>query len=944
MTYHLKFLLALLLLVCAITGAAVVVAQRNAESTHRTVLEERFRNRVSAQLAAQEAQLAAIKGKCLSLARSVRLQAALEEDDLGDLHRIAASELHDVLRPGAVVAATAGASEPGEVSSPPLPRADFARFVDEHGTVLPWPPPEPGGLSSTAAATDFGAAAETLEAQLARLAPTLLNAPAARQVGGYLAVETAATTTSARRENGAVNPPPPVLEEVVITVIANPTTGDMLGALVLGFPACPPSGDTSVSEAQTGIWFGDRLFFPTPAAAAATPDTDALAEERASLAKRLSEFIRRAPEKPPTPGAPHRGAGHFAVELGGAPFLLFYQALHSSPPFAPAYQVCLYPLTESLRQQRALLGQIIAWGGLVLAGGFALSLLLARGLSAPVDRLAAGRQRAEEALRQSEEKFHRIFDNAVEGFYLAAADGRYVDMNPALARIYGYESPAEALAAMAEGSGIYVDRSRYAEFHRILQKDGIVTAFESEIERPDGSRLWVSENARVLRGADGGIVEYEGTLVDVSERKHAEAHLRALNARLESALIELKETQTQVIQQERLRALGEMASGIAHDFNNALMPILGFSELLLRLPAVLDERETALKYLQTINTSARDAGNVVSRLREFYRAREEDEESGPVDLAALITQAADLTQPKWKDQAQAAGITIELRTELPSDEDENASPLTVVGDESALREVLTNLIFNATDALPRGGTITLRARRETKGRKAWGVLEVSDTGVGMTDEVRRRCLDPFFSTKGERGTGLGLAMVFGIVQRHNGVLEIDSRPGAGSTFRVRLPLHLLPAATTTTTATAQPSLNGNGANGHHKNGHRALRVLVVDDEPQVRDTLAGYLQSDGHEFACVSDAREALAHFRDSAGDFDVIVTDQAMPGMSGEQFASAVKQLDATVPVILLTGFGCFLEAEEKRRCGVDVLASKPITLKKWRESLGRAREIKTF
>ena len=200
-----------------------------------------------------------------------------------------------------------------------------------------------------------------------------------------------------------------------------------------------------------------------------------------------------------------------------------------------------------------------------------------------------------------------------------------------------------------------------------------------------------------------------------------------------------------------------MASGIAHDFNNTLTPILGFSDLLLDRPEALDNKVEARRFLQLLRTSARDAANVVNRLREFYRPLDENEEFPVVDLAAIAAQAISLTEPKWRGQTQANGITIHVETNFQS-----VPP--VSGNESAIREVLTNLIFNAVDAMPRGGVITL----ETVVENNQAVIRVRDTGSGMTEAVRQRCLEPFFSTKGQQGTGLGLSMVYGIVERHRG--------------------------------------------------------------------------------------------------------------------------------------------------------------------------------
>jgi signal transduction histidine kinase len=421
----------------------------------------------------------------------------------------------------------------------------------------------------------------------------------------------------------------------------------------------------------------------------------------------------------------------------------------------------------------------------------------------------------------------------------------------------------------------------------------------------------------VREGAQDYLVkgEVEGSLLVralryAMERKRAEEDLRESNRLLEEALAELKATQRQVLQQERLRALGQMASGIAHDFNNALSPVLGFSELLLDRPGNLDNKEKVTRYLQMINTAALDAANVVRRLREFYRSREENEILLPIKLNELVEQAINLTQPRWKDQALASGITIRIETDL--------KPLPLVaGNEAELREVLTNLIFNAVDAMPEGGTITLRTRADVE----HVALEVSDTGIGMTDEVRQRCLEPFFSTKGERGTGLGLAMVYGIIQRHHGTLLIESEPGQGTSIIIRLPV--------------QMEQKGEVRGQDEERPSRRLQILVVDDEPQVREVVTEYLTGDGHSVETATNGREGLEKFL--AGWFDVVVTDQGMPEMSGDQLAGAIKRVAPKKPVILLTGFGDLMIAAGDRPSGVDIILSKPVTLNALRQALAK-------
>lgn len=255
-----------------------------------------------------------------------------------------------------------------------------------------------------------------------------------------------------------------------------------------------------------------------------------------------------------------------------------------------------------------------------------------------------------------------------------------------------------------------------------------------------------------------------------------EASVRERTHELERTLVELRATQQQVIQQERLAALGTMAGGIAHDFNNSLCAILGFTELLIRDSEHGLTQAAAAAPLATILTAAEDAAKIVQRLREFHRRDEINPVRSPVHLNTLVEQAVTLAQPKWQTQASEAGAEIQVSVEpgeIPA----------VAGDATELREALANLIFNAVDAMPRGGVITLRTRVE--GNDV--LLEVRDTGVGMSEEVRRRCLEPFFTTKGPHGTGLGLAMVFGILQRHSGTVEIESVPNCGTTLTLRLP-------------------------------------------------------------------------------------------------------------------------------------------------------------
>jgi signal transduction histidine kinase len=732
LSFRAKLLLAMMLVVAAVTGATLYLAEKSLRASHDAALDAQFQNQVRSFLAAQKAQSREIADKCRALSHSVRLRAALEEGDFDDLYGNALTELQGIF------------AEPNsyQLESPSV-RASFFRFFDANGTVVPTAE-YPAGLTDE----------KTLDEALAPMGKVLREVD--EQSVGFIAL---------RRGNQLR-----VLREVVLTKIYD-WKGRSLGALVLGFPITQvqPSDAAQTFPIKSGIWLNQELYI------------DGLrASDRHLIVQRIGDAMTRGSE------------GRVGAVLETGPHLLFYKPLDPRTHFTPAYQVCLYPLAASLRQEQALRWRVITFGLLVLLCGFAISLFLAGGLSKPVDRIVAG---------------------SVQNF---------------------------------------------------------------------------------------------------AKRKEAEENLVEVNRDLKKALADLKSTQQQVIQQERMSAIGQMASGIAHDFNNTLMPILGFADLLLTNQTLLDDKGEARKCLEMLRTAAKDAVNVVHRLREFYRPSANDEEFPVVDLAKIVQQAVSLTEPKWRHQAQANGLTINISTEFA------ALPI-VAGEESALREVLTNLIFNAVDAMPEGGGIAL----ETSIIDDRAVLKVRDTGTGMTEAVRQRCLEPFFSTKGEQGTGLGLSMVYGIVERHRGQLEIQSEIGKGATFIIKLPLAEempIEGSTISAATTARSS---------------SLKVLIVDDDPRIREVLSMYLRCDGHQAVTAASGREALEKFR--RGRFDLVVVDRAMPEMSGEQTARFIKQLNQNTPIIMLTGFGALREATGSQPQAVDVVLDKPITVDLLRRTIDK-------
>jgi len=351
---------------------------------------------------------------------------------------------------------------------------------------------------------------------------------------------------------------------------------------------------------------------------------------------------------------------------------------------------------------------------------------------------------------------------------------------------------------------------------------------------------------------------------------------------------DLRRSQQTVLQQERLRALGQMASGIAHDINNAISPVSLYAEYLLEKETQLSPK--AREHLQTISHAIEDVAATVARLREFYRQHEPQIDLLPVDLNRALRQVIDLTRARWHDIPQQRGIVIDIQTDFQ----ENLPA--VMGVEAEIREALTNLFFNAFDAMPEGGALTLRTRPSGSGHI---LLEVADTGAGMDEETRKRCLEPFYTTKGERGTGLGLAMVYGVMQRHGATVEIESAPGKGTTMRLTFPIAVNVAQVKRPAASILPA---------------AMKILVVDDDPLILKSLSDALSEDGHTVETANGGQlgiEAYLKTSVTGRPFQAVITDLGMPYVDGGKVAAAVHEAEVSAPVILLTGWGQRLVAE---------------------------------
>ena len=380
-----------------------------------------------------------------------------------------------------------------------------------------------------------------------------------------------------------------------------------------------------------------------------------------------------------------------------------------------------------------------------------------------------------------------------------------------------------------------------------------------------------------------------------SHALEAQRHVAELN----HYIAEQKRIREQFSQIEKMSALGELASGVAHEFNNTLAGILGRAQLLLETKDPVKTKNG----LNIIVKTAKDGAKTVKRIQDFARQRR-DHDFQLVDVRQLLLDAGEITRPRWKNRAEAANIHINLDLEC------DCGAL-IMGDESELREVFVNLVFNAVDAMPRGGVLTLAAKEIA------GIVEISvrDTGTGMTEETRLRIFDPFFTTKDKLGMGLGLAVSYGIIRRHEGTVDVESQVGVGTIFRIRLPLAKCAMK-------AQPGSDFVSSKAAPSKSSQT-RILVVDDEEYVRDLLRDILEKEGCEAVVAEGGHQALSLIEN--GSFDAVFTDVGMPDMNGWELSRAVRERNRHIPVAVITGWGEAVGSHERQAARVDWVVAKP-------------------
>ena len=447
----------------------------------------------------------------------------------------------------------------------------------------------------------------------------------------------------------------------------------------------------------------------------------------------------------------------------------------------------------------------------------------------------------------------------------------------------GYDDQAVATRAIAAGAQDYVPKAQ-------LNAETLARAVRYAMER---------------HKAENALREYRDHLeqtVDARSRDLQESNrqLRAANMSLSKALEELKRHERQLIDYERVNALGQMVSGIMNDFNNLLMPVVGYSEMILDCPEILGSHDQALDILQRIRSAALNATDVVRRLRRLYRPAD-SEERRLLDINCLVQRVIEDTRPRWREEMAVKGAMIRVETDL-----DPVAP--VRGREMHLAEALTHIVLNALDAMPEGGILTFR----TVANGEYVTVEICDTGKGMPEHALQRCFEPFFTTKGAHATGLGLPMTRGIISDHGGEIEIASWEGQGTRVTVNLPA--APALPSAEPAAPPAPLS------------RELRILVIDDDVQVCRLLQTYFTRAGHRVDTAETAGEGIAKFGQSC--FDVVITDHAMPDQTGDAVARAVKGKNPFTPVIMLTGFADFIKSSASLPEGVDRIVSKPVAL----------------
>jgi PAS domain S-box-containing protein len=511
------------------------------------------------------------------------------------------------------------------------------------------------------------------------------------------------------------------------------------------------------------------------------------------------------------------------------------------------------------------------------------------------------RKLMEKAVVEAEAKYRDIFEKSVTGIYQITMGGRFLSLNMSIAQILGYDSPEDLLNTLSDAWQLYVHPERRSELLRSIEEQGSAREFEVEYFRKDKSVVWVSLNVRPVRNSTGQIAYMEGTASDITDRK-------LLKARLDQA--------------QKMEAIGTLAGGIAHDFNNILQPMIGYTEIVLDKLSPSHPLRDDLE--QVLNSSLR-AKELVRQILAVSRFTPEQERI-PIDISSIIKEAL-------KFLRSSLPTSIEIRQDIQTG--------IALADPTQIHQVLMNLCTNAAHAMDNKGILEIRLSHVDLSKRALTAqsivdlepgpyleLCVSDTGDGMDRATLERIFDPYYTTKEVgKGSGLGLAVVRGIVKHHEGTITVRSEPGRGATFSVFIPRADVQSETTMKVNEPLPS--------------GSERILLVDDEPAVVDMGARLLAHIGYKVNSQTDSVNALEVFRSSPDEFDLVITDYTMPKLTGMDFAKEVRRMRPDMPIMLCTGFSEEITPDSVKELGMELLM-KPYGLSQISEAVRKILDVR--